>query len=327
MRRREFILAVGGAAAAWPLAGRAQQPAMPTIGFLNAGSPATFSELAAAFRRGLNEGGYVEGQNVLIEYRWAEGRYDRLPALAADLVNRRVAVIASTGGPVVVEAAAATTTTVPIVFLGSDVALKTGVITSLNRPGGNVTGVVMSTSALLSKCLQFLSELVPKDAAIGVLVNPNTPSTIEDTRDIQTAASQLGRQIFILAAGKEAEIDTAFATLAEQRAAGLVVQGDILYTNRRDDFIALAARYAIPAIYMWSEFTSAGGLIAYGNSLAEGYRQVGTYTARILHGSKPADLPVMQPTRFRLTINLRTAKTLGLTIPPSLLILADEVIE
>jgi ABC-type uncharacterized transport system substrate-binding protein len=327
MNRREFITLLGGAAAVWPLAARAQQPTMPTIGFLNAGSPAAFSELAAAFRRGLNEGGYVEGQNVLIEYRWAEGRYDRLPALAADLVNRRVAVIASTGGPVVVEAAAATTTTVPIVFLGSDVALKTGVITSLNRPGGNVTGVVMSTSALLSKCLQFLSELVPKDAAIGVLVNPNTPSTIEDTRDIQTAASQLGRQIFILAAGKEAEIDTAFATLAEQRAAGLVVQGDILYTNRRDDFIALAARYTIPAIYMWSEFTSAGGLIAYGNSLAEGYRQVGTYTARILHGSKPADLPVMQPTRFRLTINLRTAKTLGLTIPPSLLILADEVIE
>jgi putative ABC transport system substrate-binding protein len=327
MKRREFITLLGGAAVAWPVVARAQQPAMPVIGFLNAGSPAAFSELAAAFRRGLSEAGYVEGQNVLIEYRWAEGRYDRLPALAADLVNRRVAVIASTGGNAVVEAAAAATTIVPIVFLGSDVALKTGVITSLNRPGGNVTGVVMSTSALLSKCLQFLGELVPKDATIGVLVNPNSSTTIEDKEDIQTAARQIGRQIFILTADKEAEIDTAFATLAERHAGGLVVQGDIRYTNRRDDFIALAERYAIPAIYMWSEFTSAGGLIAYGNNLAEGYRQVGTYTGRILHGAKPADLPAMQPTRFRLTINLKTAQTLGLTIPPSLLILADEVIE
>jgi putative tryptophan/tyrosine transport system substrate-binding protein len=327
MRRREFMTLLGGVSVAWPLAARAQQPAMPVIGFLNAGSPAAFSELAAAFRRGLDEAGYVEGQNILIEYRWAEGRFDRLPALAADLVNRRVAVIASTGGNAVVEAAAAATTTVPIVFLGSDVALKTGVIATLNRPSGNVTGVVMSTSALLSKCLQFLGELVPKDATIGVLVNPNSPTTIEDKEDIQTAARQIGRQIFILTADKEAEIKTAFATLAERHAGGLVVQGDILYTNRRDHFIALAERYAIPAIYMWSEFTSAGGLIAYGNNLAEGYRQVGTYTGRILHGAKPADLPAMQPTRFRLTINLKTAKTLGLTIPPSLLILADEVIE
>jgi putative ABC transport system substrate-binding protein len=326
VKRRDFITLLGGAAG-WPLAARAQQPAMPLIGFLNAGSPAAFSELAAAFRRGLDEAGYVEGQNILIEYRWAEGRFDRLPALAADLVNRRVAVIASTGGNAVVEAAAAATTTVPIVFLGSDVALKTGVIATLNRPSGNVTGVVMSTSALLSKCLQFLGELVPKDVTIGVLVNPNSPTTIEDKEDIQTAARQIGRQIFILTADKEAEIDTAFATLAERHAGGLVVQGDILYTNRRDRFIALAERYAIPAIYMWSEFTAAGGLIAYGNSLAEGYRQVGTYTGRILHGAKPADLPAMQPTRFRLTINLKTAKTLGLTIPASLLILADEVIE
>jgi putative ABC transport system substrate-binding protein len=326
MRRRQFITLLG-ATAAWPLTARAQQPGMPVIGFLNAGSPAAFSELVVAFRQGLDEAGYVEGRNVLIEYRWAEGRYDRLPALVADLVNRRVAVIASTGGPVVVEAAAAATTTIPIVFLGSDVALKTGLITSLNRPGGNVTGVAMSTSALLLKCLQFLGELVPKDATIGVLVNPNTSGTIEDKEDIQTAARQIGRQIFILTAGKEADIDTVFATLAERHAGGLVVQGDILYTNRRDHFIALAARYAIPAMYMWSEFTAAGGLIAYGNSLAEGYRQVGIYTGRLLHGAKPADLPVMQPTQFRLTINLKTAKTLGLTIPPTLLILADETLE
>ena len=326
MRRREFITLLGGTVAAWPLAARAQQPTMPVIGFLNAGSPAAFSELTAAFRRGLDEAGYIEGQNVGIEYRWAEGRFDRLPALATDLVNHRVAVIASTGGPQGIEATAAATTTIPIVFLGSDVALKTGVITSLARPSGNVTGVVMSTSALLSKCLQFLSELVPKDAMIGVLVNPNASNTIED-KEIETAARQIGRQIFFLTAAKETEFEPAFTTLAERHAGGLVVQGDILYTNRRDYFVALAARYAIPAIYMWSEFTAAGGLISYGNSLAEGYRQVGSYTGRILHGAKPADLPVMQPTRFRFTINLKTAKTLGLTIPPTLLILADEVIE
>ena len=325
--RRHFIAAFGGAALTRPLAARSQQPAMPVIGFLNAGSPAAFSELAAAFHRGLDEAGYVEGQNLGIEYRWAEGRFDRLPALAADLVNHRVAVIASTGGNQVTEAAAAATSAIPIVFLGSDAALRTGMITSLARPSGNVTGVVMSTSALLSKCLQFLSELLPKEAAIGVLVNPDSSSTVVDKKDIETAARQIGRQIFFLAAGRETAFDPAFATLAEHHAGGLVVQGDILYTNRRDELIALAARHAIPAIYMWSEFTAAGGLIAYGNSLAEGYRQVGSYTARILRGAKRADLPVMQPIRFRFTINLKTAKTLGLTIPPTLLILADEVTE
>jgi putative tryptophan/tyrosine transport system substrate-binding protein len=327
MKRRDFITLLGGAASAWPLAARAQQPAMPVIGFLNGGSPAAFAELAASFRRGLQENGYVEDQNVLIEYRWAEGRYDRLPALAADLVNRRVAVIASTGGPDVVEAAAAATTTVPIVFLGSDVVLKTGVISSLNRPTGNVTGVAMSVTALLSKCLQFLDELVMKDRAIAVLLNPGSSTTPDDQEEIQAAARRIGRRIFIVTAANEAEIDAVFATLAERHAGGLVVQGDILFTNRRDDMVARAARQAIPAIYVWSEFTVAGGLIAYGNSLAEGYKQVGNYTGRILRGAKPADLPVMQPSRFRFTINLKTAKTLGLTIPPSLLILADEVIE
>jgi putative tryptophan/tyrosine transport system substrate-binding protein len=327
MRRREFITLLGGAAVAWPLVARAQQPAMPVIGFLNGGSPAAFAELAASFRRGLQENGYVEDQNVLIEYRWAEGRYDRLPALAADLVNRRVAVIASTGGPDVVEAAAAATTTVPIVFLGSDVVLKTGVITRFNRPTGNVTGVAMSVTALLSKCLQFLDELVMKDRAIAVLLNPGSSTTPDDQEEIQAAARRIGRRIFIVTAANEAEIDAVFATLAERHAGGLVVQGDILFTNRRDDMVARAARQAIPAIYVWSEFTVAGGLIAYGNSLAEGYKQVGNYTGRILRGAKPADLPVMQPSRFRFTINLKTAKTLGLTIPPSLLILADEVIE
>jgi putative tryptophan/tyrosine transport system substrate-binding protein len=326
MKRRAFITLLG-AAAAWPLAARAQQPAMPVIGFLNGGSPAAFAELAASFRRGLQENGYVEDQNVLIEYRWAEGRYDRLPALAADLVNRRVAVIASTGGPDVVEAAAAATTTVPIVFLGSDVVLKTGVITRFNRPTGNVTGVAMSVTALLSKCLQFLDELVMKDRAIAVLLNPGSSTTPDDQEEIQAAARRIGRRIFIVTAANGAEIDAVFATLAERHAGGLVVQGDILFTNRRDDMVARAARQAIPAIYVWSEFTVAGGLIAYGNSLAEGYKQVGNYTARILGGAKPADLPVMQPSRFRFTINLKTAKTLGLTIPPSLLILADEVIE
>jgi putative ABC transport system substrate-binding protein len=236
-------------------------------------------------------------------------------------------VIASTGGPDVVEAAAAATTTVPIVFLGSDSVLKTGVITSLNRPTGNVTGVVMSVTALLSKCLQFLDELVMKDRAIAVLLNPGSSTTSDDQEEIQAAARRIGRRIFIVIAANEAEIDAVFATLAERHAGGLVVQGDILFTNRRDDMVARAARQTIPAIYVWSEFTVAGGLIAYGNSLAEGYKQVGNYTGRILRGAKPADLPVMQQSRFRFTINLKTAKTLGLTIPASLLILADEVIE
>jgi putative ABC transport system substrate-binding protein len=327
MKRRDFITLLGGAAASWPLAARAQQAAVPVIGFLNAGSPAAFVELADAFRRGLREAGYVEGQNVSIEYRWAEGRYERLPALAADLVNRRVSVISSTGGPDVVEAAAATTSTVPIVFLGSDSVLKKGVSTSLNRPSGNVTGVAMSATALLSKCLQFLDELAAKDKPIGVLVNPNSSTTADDTDEIQAAARQIGRTVFIVTAADESEIDTVFAGLGERQAGGLVVQGDILFTNRRGEMVARAARQAIPAIYVWSEFTTAGGLIAYGNSLAEGYAQVGNYTGRILHGAKPADLPIMQPTRYRFTINLKTAKALGLTIPASLLILADEVIE
>jgi ABC-type uncharacterized transport system substrate-binding protein len=327
MKRRQFITLVGGAAAALPFAARAQQSALPVIGFLNGGSQAAFSHLAAVFRRGLGEAGYVEGQSVLIEYRWAEGRYDQLPALVTDLVNRRVAVIASTGGPAVVEAAAAGTTTIPIVFLGSDVILKTGLVNSLSRPGRNVTGVAMSSSALLSKCLQFLSKLLPKDATVGVLLNPSAPETGENKEEIETAARQIGRQTFVVTADREAEIETAFSTLAERHAGGLVVQGDILFTNRRDQLAALATRHAIPAIYMWSEFTTAGGLIAYGNSLTEGYQQVGLYTGRILHGAKPGDLPVMQPTRYRLTINLKTARALGLTISPSLLILAGEVIE
>jgi putative ABC transport system substrate-binding protein len=327
MRRRNVIALLGGAAVAWPRVAGAQQSTNPVIGFLNGGSPAAFAELAAAFRRGLQDTGYVEGQNVSIEYRWAEGRYERLGTLAADLINRRVAVIASTSGPDVVEAAAAATSIVPIVFLGSDNILKKGVITSLSRPTTNVTGVAMSATALLTKCLQFLDELVAKDAAIGVLLNPNSSTTTDDKEEIQAAARQIGRTIFIVTAANEAEIDTVFATLAERHAGGLVVQGDILFTNRRADMVARAARQALPAIYVWSEFTAAGGLIAYGNSLAEGYAQVGSYTGRILHGAKPRDLPVMQPTRYRFTINLKTAKTLGLTIPSSLLILADEVIE
>ncbi len=326
MRRREFITLLGGAAV-WPLAARAVQSVMPVVGFLNAGSPAAFAELASSFRKGLNDAGYVEGQNVAIEYRWAEGHYDRIPALAADLVDRRVAVIASTGGPDVLQAAAAATTSIPVVFLASDIALKTGIIASLNRPSRNATGLAMSVTALLSKCLQFISELVPKDATIGVLVNPNTSITSEDKQDVQTAAQQLGRRIFILTAGNEAKIDAAFATASERHAGGLVVQGDALYTNQRNQLVSRAARYSIPTIYVWSEFTAVGGLIAYGNSLREGYQQIGNYVARILHGARPADLPVMQPARFRFTINLKTANTLGLTIPPSLLILADEVIE
>jgi len=328
MNRREIVAALGSAAAIpWLSSVASAQQPPPTVGFINAGSPAQFASLVDSFRQGLADAGYVEGRNVLIEYRWAEGHYDRLAGIAADLVNRRVAVIASTGGPAVMEASAAATTTIPVVFLGGDVALKVGVINSLNRPGGNVTGIVMSISELLSKCLQFLSELVPKESEIAILLNPNAPETAQDRQQIEAAARQIGRRIFIVTAGNPAEIDAVFAKLAERRAGGMAVQGDLVYTNRRNEMVALAAQYAIPTIYMWSEFVTVGGLIAYGNSLAEGYRQVGGYTARVLQGAKPAELPVMQPTRFRFSINLKTAKALGITIPPSLLILADDVVE
>jgi putative ABC transport system substrate-binding protein len=325
MRRRDFITLLG-AAATWPLTARAQQPVMPVIGFLHLGSPDPFAHLVQAMRRGLNETGYVEGQNVAIEFRWAEGHSDRLPALAADLVRRQVAVIFATGGPPGVLAAKAATTTIPIVFISSD-PLRFGIVTSLSRPDANLTGVGVFTASMGAKRLELLRELVPAAAVIAFLVNPAYPTAEAELEDMQEAARASGKQLSVLRVHSEKDFDAAFATLLQQRAGALVVAADTLFNNWRDRLVALAARHAVPAIYFQREFVAAGGLMSYGNSLTDAYRQAGVYTARILKGGKPADLPVVQPTKFELVINLKTAKTLGLTVPLTLQVAADEVIE
>jgi putative tryptophan/tyrosine transport system substrate-binding protein len=327
VRRREFIVTLGGAAVAWPLAARAQQPAVPVIGYLHSGSSSPYAHLVAAFRQGLREAGYEEGRNVAIDFRWAEGRYDRLPALAADLVSRRVALIVTGGGDPPPLAAKSATSTIPVVFTSSSDPVKLGLVDSLNRPGGNLTGVHLFTSLLGTKRLELIRQLLPTTPLIAVLVNPKNPNAEPAATELQDAARTLGQSISLVRASNETEIDAAFATLSGRRISALVVNTDPFFLARRDQFVSLAAKSAVPTIYAQREFVVAGGLISYGVSLTDGYRQVGIYAGRILKGEKPADLPVMQPTRFEMVINLKTAKALGLNVPPMVLALADEVIE
>jgi putative ABC transport system substrate-binding protein len=323
--RREFITLFGGAAFAWPLAARAQQPAMPVVGFLRSASLADVTHLVTAFREGLKETDFVEGRNVAIEFRSAEGHFDRLPTLVAELTRQPVAVIV--GDNIGALAAKAATTTVPIVFAGGGDPVKDGLVASLNRPGGNVTGVNFFTGVLGAKRLELLRELAPKAATIAVLVRPNTAETEAERRDLQAAAQKLGLEIVIFDANNDRDIDTAFATFAERSAGALLVGSGAFLFSHRQRIVGLAARHALPASYSVREAALAGGLTSYGASLTDALRQAGRYAGRILKGEKPADLPVMQSTKFELVINLKTAKALGLSVPDKLLALADEVIE
>jgi putative ABC transport system substrate-binding protein len=323
--RREFITLLGGAAVVWPLAAGAQQAAMPVIGFIDAASAADRTNSIAAFREGLAKAGYVEGQNVAIEYRWAEGRYDRLPELATDLVRRRVSVIATPGTTAAALAAKAATETIPIVFgVGGD-PVQLGLVASLNRPGGNATGVNFFTSELMAKRMQLLRELVPAAKRVAVLVNPTDRSNETTLRDVEAAA--IGQEVVALEVASGREIDSAFESLEREKVEALFVSGGAFFTARRTQLTILAARYALPATYTQRLFVEVGGLLSYGTDIHDAFRQVGVYTARVLKGAKPADLPVSQPTKFEMVINLNTARALRLEVPPALLARADEVIE
>jgi putative ABC transport system substrate-binding protein len=325
MRRRDFITGIAGSAAAWPLAARAQQPAMPVVGYLEVESFGT-ANFVAALRKGLGEIGYVEGQNVAFEFRWAEGRTERLPALATELVSRQVALIV-TGGIPAARAAKAATTTIPIVFLLGVDPVKLDLVTSLARPGGNVTGVNFLNRETDAKRMGLLHDLVPQTTLIAVLRNPTRADAADQLQDMQETVRALGKQVLVLDASTDGEIEACFATLVQQRADALIVLADAFISSRRDHIVALAARRALPAIYSLREFAVAGGLMSYSASITDAWRQVGVYAGRILKGAKPADLPIMQSTRFEFVINLNTAKAFGLSFPPGLLSIADEVIE
>src|SRR5947209_274758 len=327
MRRREIIGLLGGAAVAWPCVARAQQQTIPVIGFLSARSPPEAAGVLAAFRQGLGEAGYFEGKNVTIEYRWGEGQYDRLPELAAELVRRQVAVIAATGGEPSPLAAKAATTTIPIVFtIGGD-PVETGLVASLARPGGNLTGTTIMAVEMGPKRLDLIRQLVPNTTAIAMLINPNFPTALAEARAVQDAARPLGMKIDVLNARMGSEIETAFAALLQQKTGALMVGTDPFLLGQRDQITDLAARHTVPTMYFLREFVQAGGLISYGPDIRRGYRQAGVYAGYILKGASPADLPVLLPTSFLLSVNLKTAKALGLTLPATLLALADEVIE
>ena len=325
MKRREFIAALGGAAA-WPLGARAQQTAMPLVGFLSSGSLAAYAEFVKSFREGLGETGFVEGRNVAIEYRWADGQFDRLPALAADLAQRRPSVVVTTGiGSALAAKTAASS--IPLVFLSGDDPVKFGLAASLNRPGDNATGVAQLTSVLVAKRLELVRELVPASGTVAVLVNPLSPESAPQRLEVQEAARTVGQPIEILEASDARALDSAFATFDVRPARALIVSTDPFLSSQRDQIVSLAARHRVPAVYDRREYAAAGGLICYGADYPDAYRQLGIYTAKILQGTKPANLPIMQPTKFKLIINLKTAKALGLTVPSSLLARADEVIE
>ena len=327
MKRREFIALIGGAAVLWPLGTRAQQQAMPVIGWLSARSPAEAASVLQAFRQGLGQVGYFEGKNVTIEYRWAEGRYERLPALAAELVSRQVTVIAATGGEPSPLAAKAATSTIPIVCtLGGD-PVETGLVASLNQPGGNLTGTTIMAVEMASKRLDLARQLVPNATAVAMLNNPKYPPASAEARGVQEAARPAGIKINFLNASTENEIDNAFTTIVEQKNGALIIGSDPFLLGQRDQLVRLAARYMLPTIYFLREFVEAGGLMSYGPNIANGYRQAGVYTGLILNGANPATLPIVRPTQFQLYLNIKTAKTLGLQVPPLLLALADEVIE